>query len=274
MLQLGEALRKLALWRRGILLLALLLFVGVSLYLLPRSGKEIVASTALSSLFYPAQYVLTSVDDYRSIRAENARLKELNARLRLELDNAREGRQELVRLRSLVRFENKWEYPIVTAQVVGRNPGRFATTILLNRGESHGLKPNMPVFAFDGLVGRVSKVSAFHSQVQLLSDPTFRVSIIDTRTRTVGFAEPSSPKALSANVPAYAEINEGDTIATSGFGGIFPKGLVVGKVSKITREEQSVEALAEIIPFQDLNRLEEVFVLQKEPDWTVREDFE
>ncbi len=234
-------------------------------------SKEAIASVALSTVFYPVQAVASSVKGYGNLQTQNEILKEQNARLRLELDNAREGLKELVRLRALVRFDNRWEYPIVTSRVVGKNPGRVTTTLVVNRGSVDGLKPDMPAFSMDGLVGRVGKVASHHAQIQLILDPNMKFSVIDTRTRTIGFAEPMDDHFLMVTVPTHVGVKAGDTLVTSGLGGIFPKGLAVGVVSDVRKMDLDVISLLVVKPFQEVTELEELFVMEKDPDWVVRE---
>lgn len=271
MLKLGGLIRRFCAFGRGILVLAFLLFLGVGMLMLPVPAKERLSSFFLSSVFYPVQYLVASVDDYRNVIEENEKLKEQNARLRLELDYARDGMRELTRLRALVRFDNQWDYPIVTARIIGRNPGRMVTTLILNRGISDGLKKDMPVFSMSGLVGKISKVAAHHAQAQVIADPNLKFSVLNIRTRTIGFAETMDGKMLTATIPTHAGIQVGDTLVTSGLGGIFPKGIGVGTVSEIQPLDMEVLSLMVIRPFQEVSQLEEVFVMQKEPDWIVRE---
>lgn len=271
MLKLGGIFRKFCAFGRGILVLAFLLFVASGMRLLPMPAKERLTSAFLSTVFYPVQYLVASVDDFRNVLGENEKLKEENARLRLELDYARDGLSELVRLRALVRFDNHWDYPIVTSRIIGRNPGRLVTTLIVNRGLADGLKTDMPVFSMSGLVGRVAKVASHHAQVQVLVDPNLKFSVLNVRTRTVGFAESFDGKRLAATVPAHAGILEGDTLVTSGLGGIFPKGIGVGVVKEMVPHDMDVLSTMVIQPFQEVSQLEEVFIMQKEPDWIVRE---
>ncbi|MEE0876065.1 MAG: rod shape-determining protein MreC [Fibrobacteraceae bacterium] len=271
MLKLGGIFRKFCAFGRGILVLAFLLFVASSMRLLPMPAKERLTSAFLSTVFYPVQYLVASVDDFRNVLGENEKLKEENARLRLEFDYARDGLRELVRLRALVRFDNHWDYPIVTSRIIGRNPGRLVTTLIVNRGLADGLKTDMPVFSMSGLVGRVAKVASHHAQVQVIVDPNLKFSVLNMRTRTVGFAESFDGKKLAAIVPAHAGIREGDTLVTSGLGGIFPKGIGVGVVKEIVPHDMDVLSTMVIQPFQEVSQLEEVFIMQKEPDWIVRE---
>ncbi|MCK9182547.1 MAG: rod shape-determining protein MreC [Fibrobacteraceae bacterium] len=255
----------------GLVLFIFLLAAGLGLRQLSMKGKELVVEGAVSSVYYPAQSVLSLTNRIRSLSYENDSLKKENARLRMERDNLREGQEELVRLRELVHFDNVWNYPIVTARIIGRNPGRFLTTFIVNRGSDHGIQVNMPVFTVQGLVGRISSVSKRHAKVQLLLDPALKLSVMAQRTRVVGFLEGGSGNALMAMIPSYMGVKVGDTLVTSGLGGIFPKGIVIGTVRDLRKGDVDVVTHLEVAPFQEFTRLEELFIMEKEPDWIVRE---
>ncbi len=257
--------------RHGIVAFVFFLVLGLLMRQSPEPVRESIVTTALSTIYYPAQRVVSAVGHYQSIVEENEHLKEENARLRQETYHAREGLQELARLHTLVRFDDKWDYPIVTARVVGHNPGRFLTTMIINRGTEHGVKENMPVFSMNGLVGKVSKATFNHSRVQLLVDPNLKLSVMDRRTRVVGFLESMEGRRLTALVPAHAGIHAGDTLVTSGLGGIFPKGIPVGTVKEVRMSDLDVMRQMDVEPFQEFSILEEVFVMEKEPDWIVKE---
>lgn len=237
----------------------------------PDTTRNSVVSVALGTVFYPAQMVISSVGQFRSVAHENEMLKEENARLRQETYYASEALQELARLHTLVRFDDKWDYPIVTARVVGHNPGRFLTTMVINRGTSRGVKEDMPVFSMNGLVGKVSKTTMTHSRVQLLVDPNLKLSVLERRTRVVGFLESVDGRTLSAMIPTHAGVKVGDTLITSGLGGIFPKGIPVGTVTKIRPADLEVMQLMDVVPFQEFSSLEEVFVMGKEAEWVIQE---
>ena len=257
--------------RHGIVAFVFFLVLGLLMRQSPEPVRESIVSTALSTIYFPAQRVVSAVGHYQAVVEENEHLKEENARLRQETYHAREGLQELARLHTLVRFDDKWDYPIVTARVVGHNPGRFLTTMIINRGTEHGVKENMPVFSMNGLVGKVSKATFNHSRVQLLVDPNLKLSVMDRRTRVVGFLESMEDRRLTALVPAHAGIHAGDTLVTSGLGGIFPKGIPVGTVKEVRMSDLDVMRQMDVEPFQEFSILEEVFVMEKEPDWIVKE---
>ena len=257
--------------RHGIVAFVFFLVLGLLMRQAPLPIRESIVTTAISTLYFPAQRIVSAVGHYKSIALENEQLKEENARLRQETYHAREGLQELARLHTLVRFDDKWDYPIVTSRVVGHNPGRFLTTMVINRGTEHGVHENMPVFSMNGLVGKVSKVTLNHSRVQLLVDPNLKLSVMDRKTRVVGFLESMDGVRLTAMVPTHAGIRAGDTLITSGLGGIFPKGIPVGTVKDIRKSDLDVMRQMDVEPFQDFTTLEEVFVMEKEPDWIVKE---
>jgi rod shape-determining protein MreC len=257
--------------RHGIVAFVFFLVLGLLMRQAPVPIRESIVTTAISTLYFPAQRIVSAVGHYKSIALENEQLKEENARLRQETYHAREGLQELARLHTLVRFDDKWDYPIVTSRVVGHNPGRFLTTMVINRGTEHGVHENMPVFSMNGLVGKVSKATLNHSRVQLLVDPNLKLSVMDRKTRVVGFLESMDGVRLTAMVPTHAGIRAGDTLITSGLGGIFPKGIPVGTVKDIRMSDLDVMRQMDVEPFQDFTTLEEVFVMEKEPDWIVKE---
>ena len=257
--------------KHGIVAFAFFLLLGILMRQAPEATQKSVVSAALASVFYPAQMVISSVDEFRSVAHENEMLKEENARLRQETYYASEALQELARLHALVRFDDKWDYPIVTARVVGHNPGRFLTTLVINRGTSRGVKEDMPVFSMNGLVGKVSKATLTHSRVQLLVDPNLKLSVLERRTRVVGCLESVDGRTLSAMIPTHAGVKVGDTLITSGLGGIFPKGIPVGTVTQIRPSDLEVMQLMDVMPFQEFSSLEEVFVMGKEPEWVVQE---
>ena len=257
--------------RHGVVAFAFFLLLGLLMRQSPNSVRQSVVSSALASVYYPAQLAASSISSYKSVADENDRLKEENARLRQETYHAREALQELSRLHTLVRFDDKWDFPIVTARVVGHNAGRFLTTIVINRGTKHGVKEDMPVFSMNGMVGKITKASLGHSRVQLMLDPNLKLSVMERRTRVAGFLESRNGRTLMAMVPTHAGIQTGDTLITSGLGGIFPKGIPVGTVNEVRKADLDVMRLVDVVPFQDFSNLEEVFVMAKEPDWIIKE---
>ena len=257
--------------RHGVVAFAFFLLIGLLMRQAPTTVRQSIVATSLGTIFFPAQLVASSLNTFRAVADENEQLKEENARLRQETYHAREGLQELARLHTLVRFDDKWDYPIVTSRGGGHNPGRFLTTLVINRGTHHGVHEDMPVFSMNGLVGKITKAAMTHSRVQLVVDPNLKLSVMERRTRVVGFLESKDGHTLTAMVPTHAGIQVGDTLVTSGLGGIFPKGIPVGTVKEVRKSDLDVMRLMDVSPFQEFSILEEVFVMEKEPDWIIQE---
>ena len=109
----------------GLVLFFILLLVGFGIRHLEKDGKETLVAGALSSLYYPAQLVVSSVNRIHSVSYENDCLKRENAKLKMERDNLREGLEEANRLRVIVHIDKVWDYTIVTDRVIGKNKKRF-----------------------------------------------------------------------------------------------------------------------------------------------------
>lgn len=214
-----------------------------------------------------AEALLTSVKGYQFLAAENRRLQDqLAATLVLEA-RLTELRRENHRLRQMLNFEARSEHGLIAAEVIARDASSWFQTISINRGSLHGVEENLAVVTSEGLIGSVLAVSPASSQVLLLTDTRRAVSAMVQRSRepgTVGVVEAAAdlPGYLRMiNLPRDANIQPGDTIISSGLGGIYPKGLVLGYVLEMVEEELSLLRFALLRPAANFNRLEEVFVV-------------
>jgi rod shape-determining protein MreC len=211
--------------------------------------------------------VLATVQNYQVLLEENARLhNELATALTLEA-RLNELRQENTRLRSMVGFQERSEYELIAANVVARDPSTWFHTMTINKGSTHGVEENMAVVTSEGLVGNVLAVSPLSSQVLLLTDSGRGVSSLVQRSREPGQAgvvnnTPHNPGYLQVSMLSRdANIQPGDTVISSGLGGIFPKGLVIGYVLEVIEDERGILPVANLRPAANFNRLEEVFVV-------------
>lgn len=211
--------------------------------------------------------VLATVRNYQALLEENSRLHDqLAASSALEARLA-ELRKENFRLREMLEFKEQSEYSLVPAEVIARDGSNWFHTMTINKGSIHGVEKDMAVVTSEGLVGNVLSVSPIASQVLLLTDARRAVSAIVQRSREpgeVGIVEnaPEIPGFLRmSNLPREANIQPGDTVISSGLGGIFPKGLVIGHVLEIGEDEYGILKQALLRPAANFNRLEEVFVV-------------
>ncbi|MDR2732728.1 MAG: rod shape-determining protein MreC [Fibromonadaceae bacterium] len=231
--------------------------------------KQNVVDFLLSTVFYLPQSAVSYVLHIGNLGEQNFKLKNENAKLKLEVDLIKEYAIENERLKKLLLFENHWDYPIFLTQIIGHNPGAYMTTVVVNSGEVDSIFYGMPVFTTDGLVGKVSKVFPFHSMVQLLSDPNSRTSVISRRSRVLGTVFSRDNGDMQIQVSSYADLVPGDTLVTSGLGGIYPKGIPVGVVRKLDKNDSEVLSYGSIMLLQHIESLEEVFVIRKNMDWIV-----
>jgi len=256
-------------WARGAVVFALLVGMSVYMLLVQVKHKQNIADFLLSNVFYLPQSALSYVLHVSNLSEKNAKLKKENAKLKLEINLAKEYAIENERLKRLLLFENQWNYPIFLTQIIGHNPGAYMTTVVINNGESDSISYGMPVFTVDGLVGKVSKVFPRHSMVQLLSDPNSRTSVISQRSRVLGTVFSKNSGDMQIQVSSYADLVPGDTLVTSGLGGIYPKGIPVGVVSHLEKNNSEVLSFGSIQLLQHIESLEEVFVIRKNTDWIV-----
>lgn len=197
---------------------------------------------------------------------ENRRLSEEVARLREEKARLIGVLQENVRLREMVELQTRHpEFELVPAVVTARDISPYFRVIKIKIRNDGRLQPRMPVIAAGGVVGQVHRVYGEFADVVVLSDPRSRIDAISQRNRTQGIVQGLGHErdyfARVAYLLQKDEVREGDVMVTSGMGGIFPKELIIGTVSKITTSERGLFQEAWVEPAVDFSRLEEVFVI-------------
>ncbi len=213
------------------------------------------------------QYFFDTVAQFQQFKAENEHLKKEITLLESRLLYLQELQKENHRYRELLEFRHNSGFELLPAEVIARDPSQWFGTITINRGYLDGVQQEMAVITGQGLVGMISSVSPHSSQVILLTDPRLAVSAIVQRSReagVVGIVEsyPKSPVYLRlTNLPLEANVLPGDHVISSGMGGIFPKGLYIGKVKELAKDQPGLVLTAVIEPKVNFNRLEEVLIV-------------
>jgi rod shape-determining protein MreC len=134
-------------------------------------------------------------------------------------------------------------------------------SLVLDKGARHGIEPGMPVLAPEGIVGVIAATSAHAARVLLLTDPNSGVDVLVQRTRVRGIVSGRLEQAAILKYVGRAEdVRAGDRIVTSGLDGVFPKGMPVGRVTRVSRDDPGLFLYAEVAPAADTTRLEEVLV--------------
>jgi len=215
---------------------------------------------------------IPTVQSRRTLAQTNAVLQvEINF-LR-ERDRAvRETVRENRRLQQLLDLKRRVAFPTVTARVIGRDASSWWQSIQIDQGSEAGLAINMPVLNADGLIGKTVAVSKGQSRVLLLLDPACQVSAILEESREPGVVRgvaavfTTKPQCRMLYVNRSTQVSPGQTVLTSGLGGIFPKGIRIGTVLSAELDAQSgMYQNLDIDPAVDFRRLEEVIVILSQP---------
>jgi rod shape-determining protein MreC len=203
----------------------------------------------------------------RSVRRENVQLQDENTKLRADVVGLAEAKAENERLRRLVHYDEVSPGPKVVARVLGINPDPNRLTLRLDRGEGDGVKRGQAVVTADGVVGQVLRSTASAADVLVVFDPNCRLGGRVQRTRSrVGIAGGGDDQALKLEYLLRTEdLEEGDLVVTSGTDGVYPPGLVVGRVTGVQRQTSGMFLNAGILPAVNFAKVEEVVVLAPQP---------
>ncbi len=168
-----------------------------------------------------------------------------------------------IRLRDLFDLRQNTAGQVVAAEVVGADPSPWYRTIVINKGKSDGIRKGLPVIIPEGVVGQVIDAGNHYSKVLLIIDQNSAVDALVQSNRARGIVKGiSSDKCTLKYVVRRHDIGVGDIIITSGFDGVFPKGLSIGYVEKISQSSSGLFHEVEVTPFADFEKIEEVLVLK------------
>jgi rod shape-determining protein MreC len=170
------------------------------------------------------------------------------------------------KLHALLGWKQTMPWKLKPANVVMRDPANWWRTVQIDLGSRDGIQTNMPVLTAEGLVGRISGVSYLNSQVVLIGDSDCRVSaLVENSTHDVGVLSASGPLDTSLVKLSYlsssANLKSGQNVFTSGFGGVFPKGIPIGKIVDMQSVEFGLATEARVKLNANLGALEQVCVL-------------
>lgn len=216
-----------------------------------------VALAKVSGVFADAWGFISEIG---TLRTENQRLSAEVARLREENARLRPDAQENTRLRALLGFKQQLPYRSLAGRIIGRDPSQWFSTVLVDRGASEGVMRDDPVITSDGVVGHVIETAGSWARVLLVADPRSAVSVVLDRSREVGVVVGQGQSDLKVTyLSREADVKAGDLVLTSGLGPIYPKGLPVGTVVRVSRTTMFQEAV--VHPTSDLGHLEDVLIV-------------
>lgn len=211
--------------------------------------------------------VTSNLWEIATVHEQNKMLKDEIEQLRRQNTMAEEYAAENVRLRELLSYKQEaHQFDLLAARVIGRDAALWTSTIVVDRGSRDGVRENMPVVTGKGLVGHVTEVGPVSSKVQLLLDVRSSVGTLIQRSesRVTGIVtgtmdNPYMPQMI--NIPRNADVEDGDAVVTSGFGGVYPKGIMVGRVASQRSDDSGLLKIAVIETAVDFQRLEDVAII-------------
>lgn len=266
------------------LLISVLIFISLITFSLSSRGGNIVQSGAndvtgvvgrlLSKPTNAIFGVVDSVNDVQSTYEENQRLKG-------QLDAIHEKEAAIAALKSenqqlkdeLGLEELVTEYTVRRGNVISRNPDQWINQVIIDLGTMNGMERGMPVMNNNGLVGYISETNPTSSKVTLISNVDLSASkvsseiILEEEEETIqgiiSEYKTDTNQLVMSQITSDAEIKPGTLVTTSGLGGAFPRGLVIGEVEAVRLDEQGLERLVFIKPLSDFNNIRIVSVIER-----------
>lgn len=230
-----------------------------------RSWTMTIVTPIQSAFGYVTDSVASVWNGYFALRGSNERaaaLEEENANLLAEIEAARAAAAENERLRQALELRPLLKYESVVAEVVARDSTAWFKRIVVNKGSQDGVKGNMPVVTADGLVGRVTQVGPFASQIQLITDEHAGVGGRLTASRAVGEIEGKGDGTCRMkSISSLYDVTEAEPILTSGLDRLYPAGILIGYVTSVAKGAGATPQDITVRPSADLDRVEVVMIL-------------
>jgi rod shape-determining protein MreC len=219
--------------------------------------------SGVSSVTNRVTGLFSEVSDYQSLQKRNAELEKALINFQQEIVELREIKADYPRLSALVDFKNsRSDIQVLAATVIGRDTSGLVRTINIDRGTRDGIAIGMPVVTELGLVGRVYRVAATTAQIQLVTDPNSYVNARLQTSRGEGSVVGTASGDLRMTfIPLTDEVREGDSVVTSGIGGKFPRGLLLGQVQNSRLDDTKLFQEAQVRSLIDFNSLEMVLII-------------
>jgi len=195
---------------------------------------------------------------------ENRKLIAAVQELEQEKNDYAEVLLENERLKKILQLKKETRNYVTTASVFARDPTNWFQTIWIDKGIQSGIENNMVAVTPLGPVGRVRRALGNSANITLITDVNSSVSVRLQPSRIEGILQGTGEHACTLQyISKDADVKVGETVITSGLDGIYPKGLVVGHVTSVKKEEEEIFQVIGVEPVQNLNSVEEVVILKK-----------
>lgn len=272
----ADVLKRLHYWVLGLVLVLTLVLLN-----LPPSAAGRL-KTAIAALFIPLFGLTGSAQSFvdrasyapltrSTLIRELERVQAENRQLQISQAQARQALDENARLRALLGWQPRATWTLRAAHVVGREPTTWWRNVTVDFGARDGARVGQPVLTSAGLVGRIREVAPMYSSVALIGDPECGVSVLIQETRDQGLIQeartaPSGDGMVLLKTLQHSPATmAGQTVVTSGLGGVFPPGIPVGQIVDSRSVDGGLFTEARVRLAANLNRLEEVWILIQLP---------
>lgn len=258
-------------------LVVILLFVLAALTA-NEDGKLNVFRNAFSVPLNPLQRGIKSVGDSikgtinffrdaRTSQQENAELKKKLQEAERDLEKVYRLEKENEDLKKLLSFKDQFIQDLVGCNVTSKDAGNWFEIFTIDRGSKDGIAVNDPVINANGLVGRVSRVDLLSSKVVSIIDTESSVSARLSKSRDLVILKGDAQLRMDGlcrldYIPPDVEVSVGDKVETSGMSSLYPKGIIIGEIIQVIKNEGQYDYYAIVKPAVDFRRLEEVAVIK------------
>lgn len=240
------------------------------------TGRKSFLENGITKIFTPVQngFVFVKnkiknntqeISDIKSLKEENEKLKDENSKLKEKERELEVLKSENNSLKDHLNLKNKYpDYKTVPANVIERSYSNYDKIIVINEGSDNGIEVNMPVISEMGLVGHVISVTNNTAKVQTIADTASTVSAtISTANESILIKGTisSSEELKATSIPSNATVLQGDEVVTSGLGGIYPKGILIGTIKEIINTKNQTDRYAKVKTATDLDTLQTVLVI-------------
>ena len=204
-------------------------------------------------------------NDIKSLRENNTKLNKENTLLKEKLREYEVVKAENEKLKDFMNLKNKYsDYQTVSAAIIEKSISNYDKTVIINSGEVDGVRVNMPVISEDGLVGYIIEVNKKTAKVQLITDTASTVSgNISTAESSILLKGQLDKNDMvkASYIPTEATVLQGDEVYTSGIGGIYPKGILIGKIKEVINTKNESDRYANVETSVNFNKLINVLVI-------------
>lgn len=208
-------------------------------------------------------WVKQPVDVLFTSARENKRLTSEIAELRMQLNRYKEIKAEYERYRTLLDLVERQPLTIAAARIISRSADQSIKAFVLDKGEEHGIRKDMIVITPVGLMGKIYHTWKDYSEVLLITDNSFSVSVRFQENRTEGIMTGTGRGCRLNYISNEEDVKEGDILVTSGLDQFFPQGIPVGRVKTVQKTTPELFQDIVVSPLVDISRAEEVLIIRR-----------